>query len=605
MTPTTGITYLPLADLYLSPLNPRQDVPEGDPEIMAGSLAIAGLLQNLIGHKDPERDGIGIVGGGRRLRGLQLLAERGEWDAKVPVIVKKTRDEAVDAAAAEGGSRVDLTPAQEIRLYGQLNRDGTTPEDIARAHGVTTAHVRQRLKLSDLPGDVIDALEARELTLDQARAFTLSDDATRIAELLKVVRGHDHNPDWIRRTLAGEGAVAATDRRAVFVGADAYTGAGGRILPDLFDTDRWLDAEILDRLFAEKLKAAAEEERERVGWAEVRVETDQYGPDHTERQKLSYIERETIDLPEADFAELERLSEIARWDRTPEERERIAELEARSLADYTDAQIAEGILWIWVDRTGKLCQSDAYRKPAPRAAEDKAGKVEDTTPEPPGLSQALREDLNRIATGALQAALIDPDNLDLCIALMVYEADFYGYRRATGIRFSELPNLPSVEDGLTLPEALTESRIENNDHPDAIGLAALLEGKTDDFLRSLQVMVARATSARSDDYGRALADQAGADIRTHWTPNAANFFDRCKGPYLDAVFAEIAPDVPEETSEAFRASKKADKAKALDKIFAGDADTRAIWRIDDAAAERIAAWLPEELRAHAPKGTPE
>jgi len=91
--------------------------------------------------------------------------------------------------------------------------------------------------------------------------------------------------------------------------------------------------------------------------------------------------------------------------------------------------------------------------------------------------------------------------------------------------------------------------------------------------------------------------EAGADIRRHWTPDAANFFGRCPTRYLDAVYAQIAPDAPEDTTAAFAAQKKAQKAETLEKIFAGDTDQRAIWRIEDSpeADARIATWLPEDL----------
>ncbi|AZB60805.1 ParB N-terminal domain-containing protein, partial [Cereibacter sphaeroides] len=66
---------IPLAELRLSPLNSRQEIAAEEVEAMAESLAVAGLLQNLIGHLTPE--GIEIVGGGTRLRALQRLAAEG------------------------------------------------------------------------------------------------------------------------------------------------------------------------------------------------------------------------------------------------------------------------------------------------------------------------------------------------------------------------------------------------------------------------------------------------------------------------------------------------------------------------------------------------
>ena len=62
-------------------------------------------------------------------------------------------------------------------------------------------------------------------------------------------------PIIIRRQLT-EGAVRASDKRAQFVGLDAYEAAGGIVMRDLFEDDDggWLqDPALLDRLVAEKL----------------------------------------------------------------------------------------------------------------------------------------------------------------------------------------------------------------------------------------------------------------------------------------------------------------------------------------------------------------
>ncbi|WP_235842733.1 ParB N-terminal domain-containing protein, partial [Cereibacter sphaeroides] len=49
-------------------MNSRQEIAAEEVEAMAESLAVAGLLQNLIGHLTPA--GVEIVGGGTRLRAL-------------------------------------------------------------------------------------------------------------------------------------------------------------------------------------------------------------------------------------------------------------------------------------------------------------------------------------------------------------------------------------------------------------------------------------------------------------------------------------------------------------------------------------------------------
>src|SRR5260221_12488949 len=66
-----------------------------------------------------------------------------------------------------------------------------------------------------------------------------------------------------------EAKVSACDRRAVFIGVEAYGEAGGTILRDLFTEDGggWFeDPALLDRLGAEELAGIGEAVRIKEGW---------------------------------------------------------------------------------------------------------------------------------------------------------------------------------------------------------------------------------------------------------------------------------------------------------------------------------------------------
>ena len=85
-----------------------------------------------------------------------------------------------------------------------------------------------------------------------------------------------------------EGAVRASDRRAQFVGLDAYAEAGGEVLRDLFQTDDggWLrDAALLETMVTEKLNEEAEAIRAE-GWHWIEVGTDfPYGHTYDPRRR--------------------------------------------------------------------------------------------------------------------------------------------------------------------------------------------------------------------------------------------------------------------------------------------------------------------------------
>ena len=109
-----------------------------------------------------------------------------------------------------------------------------------------------------------------------------------------------------------EDTVRASDRRAQFVGVDAYEAAGGVVMRDLFEHDEggWLqDPALLDRLVTEKLKAEAEAIAAE-GWKWIAVAVDfPYG--HT--NGLRRLDGEPAELTEEERATLRALN--AEYDR--------------------------------------------------------------------------------------------------------------------------------------------------------------------------------------------------------------------------------------------------------------------------------------------------
>ena len=121
------------------------------------------------------------------------------------------------------------------------------------------------------------------MTLEQLMAFTVNPDHARQVQVWDVIHSSwNKEPFQIRRMLT-ETSVRASDRRAVFVGVEAYEAAGGTMLHDLFQGDDggWLeDPALLDRLVTEKLQAEAETVAVE-GWKWIEVALDlPYGYSH-------------------------------------------------------------------------------------------------------------------------------------------------------------------------------------------------------------------------------------------------------------------------------------------------------------------------------------
>ena len=616
MTKHTKITVtearFALESLTLSPLNPRQDVPEADVIELAESIWTAGLIQNLSGLADAT-GGAEIVAGGRRLRALQYLAVQHPDMAETrPELANPLVNLAPDRttgeawALSENIARRALHPAEEIRAYGKMEQGGSTPAIIARAFAVTEKHVYRRLALAHLPAPVLDALRADEISLSNAAAFTISDDEKRSLEVLEQVRGDgvsDHN---IKRMLKPD-AVRGTDRRAIFVGEDAYKAAGGRIGGDLFaDESLFDDPETLDKVFGEKLDAAATLLTGK-GWKWAEAITESYIGYHTiEDRKFERIYAEQGDLTEAETERYDELAELAEAEVLDEAGEaELAALQEKLDGMFSADQKAVSGVMVYVDRDGRLQGYEGLVAREDKQAAIEAGflrkparmDADDAEPKSP-ISQKLRDDLDRVVRGARQhAALRDPD---MILALLAFQLTGKGGYRGSpfGIRTDDVPNWPTTEGaGYALDERLTTPANGPKD-PWNIDLARsfrAFKGKgMEHVMAELHRHLAALLSAPSD-LAPVIDKQVTTNIREVWTPTAENFFSRVGGPYLNDLWSDLlglASVHP--TITTFQKLKKGEKAEKLESLFGDDATRTALGLTDEQTA-RIAAWLPEGM----------
>ncbi len=234
-----------LAKLVLSEINVRKTIESI--EQLAADIAARGVLQNLVvtSVRKP-RGAYAVIAGGRRLRALTLLAERGDIDAAqydVPVLVLAGDDTALsEASLAENFQHLAMSPADECRAFQHFLSGNDDIDGVAKRFGVTRRFVEGRLRLAKLAEPIFAALAAGKITLDLAKAYA----STESHDKQLLVWGQYGNSsyasaDSIRRVIANE-AMSSTDPVALLVGADAYVAAGGTIDRDLFsdNADRWL-----------------------------------------------------------------------------------------------------------------------------------------------------------------------------------------------------------------------------------------------------------------------------------------------------------------------------------------------------------------------------
>ena len=146
----------------------------------------------------------------------------------IPCIVR-TEGLAEEDSLAENVQRAPLHPLDQFRAFLAMREKGMTEEDIAAALFVSAQVVKQRLKLASVSSKLLDIYAEDGMTLDQLMAFTVNPDHERQESVWEALqRSHSKEPYHIRRLLT-EGAVRASDKRAQFVGIDAYQAAGGTV----------------------------------------------------------------------------------------------------------------------------------------------------------------------------------------------------------------------------------------------------------------------------------------------------------------------------------------------------------------------------------------
>ncbi|MBG0792498.1 ParB/RepB/Spo0J family partition protein [Methylocystis sp. H62] len=357
-------------------------------EDLAEDIARRGLLQSLSVRpvRDAEEQETGkfaVSAGGRRLAALKRLVKQKRLakNAPVPCIVKTDGIEEEDSLA-ENTMREALHPLDQFRAFKSLHDQGVTIDEIAARFFVGEQVVRQRLKLAAASQKLLDLYVGAELTLEQLMAFCVTDDHARQEQVWEgLSRSYNKEPYTIRRMLT-EGAVKAGDKRAVFVGVDAYEAAGGVILRDLFVHDHggWLqDVALLDRLAREKLNLTADALRaEGWKWFEVAIDFP-YG--HTSGLRrlpacyapISEEQQARYDAALAEYNELSDEHEGA--DDLPEEVDhRMAELEMEIAAVderpaiYNPDEITRAGIFVSIDHSGALNVERGFVRPEDEAS---------------------------------------------------------------------------------------------------------------------------------------------------------------------------------------------------------------------------------------------
>ncbi len=378
---------IPFNKLVLSQANVRKVKAGVSIEELAEDIARRTLLHSLAVRPVLDAEGVEtgvfeVPVGGRRFRALELLVKQKRMSKTQPVpCVVRTAGLAEEDSLAENVQRAPLHPLDQFRAFQTLREAGLGEEEIAARFFVAPGVVKQCLKLAAVAPALLDAYAEDRMTLEQLMAFTVTDDRERQEQVWEALsRAYSREPYQIRRLLT-EGAVRASDKRALFVGVEAYEAAGGAVMRDLFQHDDggWLqDPALLDRLVAEKLEAEAATVRaEGWKWVEVALAFP-YGHSRGLRRlagepvPLSEAEQATYDALHAEYERLEG-SEPTEAEELDRVARRLAEIdvELRALEErplvYETAEVARAGVFISVDVEGGLQVDRGYVRPEDEA----------------------------------------------------------------------------------------------------------------------------------------------------------------------------------------------------------------------------------------------
>ena len=399
---TTTIRKIALGQLVLSPKNVRKTKPSAaDDAALEASIAAHGLKQNLGVEAGAIGDANGgqflVHAGGRRLKALQALREKGVIDAdyKVPCVIDEG-GEAAEFSLAENVMRIAMGAADEFEAFAGLIAAGAGEDEVAARFGTTVGHIRKRMKLAAVAPEILDRYRDGTITLETLMAFTLTDSHDRQREVFAAIEPnlrYGGSPVHLVRRHLTEARVSGQSRLARFVGGEAYQAAGGTLIRDLFSDEEggqsvWFDDPgLLETLALAKLEAEAETLRQSWKWVDVMLDmpwqaAQAFGRVYPEPVDADSAVVEEMTTVEARLSALADRSELT--DAETEEYDRLAS-RAEELADqldqleevYSDAAMAIAGGLLSLDHAGQLRFEAGLVRPEDIPAETSADNPSD------------------------------------------------------------------------------------------------------------------------------------------------------------------------------------------------------------------------------------
>jgi ParB family chromosome partitioning protein len=193
---------LPVDAIYANPRQPRRRFDSEAGAGLAESVRSQGVVQPVL-VRPRAAGGYELIAGERRWR-----AARDAGLSDVPAVIREADDrETLLLGLVENVARENLSPVEEARAFVVLlDEFGLSLGDVAERVGKSKPAVSNRVRLLELPEDVLAMLERRQLTEGHARAIL-------------AVPDHEARRELARQVVKKGLSVRATERAARWAGA--------------------------------------------------------------------------------------------------------------------------------------------------------------------------------------------------------------------------------------------------------------------------------------------------------------------------------------------------------------------------------------------------
>ncbi len=214
---TAELVELPVEAIHPNPRQPRRRFEADAASGLAESVKAQGVIQPVLVRPRPA-GGYELIAGERRWR-----AAREAGVAIVPAVVRAAADrDSLLLALVENVAREQLSAVEEARAYAVLQDEfGFSLGEVAERVGRSKPSVSNRLRLLELPDDVLGMVERGQLTEGHARAVLAVPDQDARRRLAREI---------VQRGLS----VRAAEQRARWAGArQKPRQSAGRVDPAL------------------------------------------------------------------------------------------------------------------------------------------------------------------------------------------------------------------------------------------------------------------------------------------------------------------------------------------------------------------------------------